>query len=165
MNLRVKIFIVVILLLIASLIIVVDRVSGKVDPEKISSGSLQNFIMKVNEPAKEQVNKLLQKIEGEKPQSEEKPPKDNYVPTEKENSEITEEYTITDKLQIYSVQNGDTFYSLSKRFYGTSKYANKLFEYNKHLVKKPENLKVGMKLKIPDKSVLEKEEEFVRKIK
>lgn len=162
MKLQVKIFIVVILLIIASLLIVVDRFKAKVNPDRIiSPGTLQSFTMKVSEPTKEQVDKIIQKIEDKNSQAKDNTGKNNYIPSEKDNEEIMEEYSKTTKEEIYEVQSGDTFYSLSKRFYGTSKYANKLFEYNKYLVKKPESLKIGIKLRIPEKSILEKKDEKI----
>ncbi len=163
MNMKVKIFIVITLLLIASILIVIDRFHGKVNLNEMVSfdSSLKDFTIKMNEPAKEQVDKIIQKIEGTDTKGENDLQKNNYIPSEREDEETTEEYSKFQKVEKYVVQNGDTFYSLSKRFYGTSKYANKLFEYNRDLVKKPENLKIGMELKIPEKSVLEKKEKKI----
>ncbi|MFN7181877.1 MAG: LysM peptidoglycan-binding domain-containing protein [Planctomycetota bacterium] len=167
MRLQVKIFIVLILILIAFLLIVIDRFASRVNPDKLANPhKLHNFIMKLSEPTKDQVNKIIQKIEEKNEKtSNQNATSDNYLPTTHENDEeMTEQYSKSDKVEIYEVQNGDTFYSLSKRFYGTSKYANELYEYNRSVVTKPENLRIGVKLKIPQKSVLEKKDgKIVRK--
>ncbi len=164
MKLQVKIFIVLILLLIASLLVIIDKFQAKVNMEKINGfTNIQKFSMKVNEPTSQQVAKIVQNIGNKEAQKEHNVQKNTYVPTEKEGDETNEEYSKSKSENTYTVQRGDTFYSISKKFYQTSKYANKLFEYNKDRVKKPENLRIGIQLKIPDISVLVKKNEIAHK--
>lgn len=164
MKLQVKIFIVVILLLIASLLMVIDKLQNKIDLEKLNSfTNIQKFAVKANEPTKEQVNKIIQKVEPQQSESEKDVRKNFYVPASSEEAESTEEYSKSKADNIYIVRNGDTLYSISKKFYNTTKYADKLFEYNKDMIKKPESLRVGTRLKIPDKTILDKKKEIVHK--
>jgi tetratricopeptide (TPR) repeat protein len=53
--------------------------------------------------------------------------------------------------QFYVVEPGDTFYGISKKFYGTTKYYKLLLEKNRELLKSPINLVPGDKLIIPPK--------------
>lgn len=168
MKLQVKIFIVLILLLVASLLVIIDKFRSKVNTEKISNlKNIRKFSMKVNEPTKEQITKIVQNIgtDNKDVQKENNVEKNTntYIPTEQEDNETNEGYSKSKSENTYTVQSGDTFYYISKKFYQTSKYANKLFEYNKDIVKKPENLQIGMQLKIPDRTVLEKKNEIARK--
>lgn len=163
MKLQVKIFIVFILLLTAALLIIIDKFQYKVNTEKINSfTTIQKFTVKANEPVKEQVEKIIQKIDNQETKKESKPENNSYIPTEKEEAD-TEEYSKSKSENIYTVQSGDTLYSISKKFYHTSKYANKLFEYNKNAISKPEKLRVGVQLKIPPAEAFEKKSDIVRK--
>jgi LysM repeat protein len=51
--------------------------------------------------------------------------------------------------QTYTVQEGDTLASVSRRFYKTSKRWKQLRDANENKVDDPDNLKAGTKLKIP----------------
>jgi tetratricopeptide (TPR) repeat protein len=51
--------------------------------------------------------------------------------------------------QTYTVQEGDTLASISRRFYKTSKRWREILEANDKKIDDPENLKTGQKLKIP----------------
>ena len=51
--------------------------------------------------------------------------------------------------QTYTVQEGDTLASISRRFYNTSKRWREIQEANEGKVDDPDNLKAGQKLKIP----------------
>ncbi|MCA8991300.1 MAG: LysM peptidoglycan-binding domain-containing protein [Planctomycetaceae bacterium] len=56
--------------------------------------------------------------------------------------------------QVYKVQSGDNYWTISKGFYGTGRYFGALAEYNKHRIPTPEKMKPGMFVLIPDASVL-----------
>lgn len=51
--------------------------------------------------------------------------------------------------QTYTVQDGDTLASISRRFYRTSKRWKQIRDANESKVEDPDNLKAGTKLKIP----------------
>jgi LysM repeat protein len=51
--------------------------------------------------------------------------------------------------QTYTVQEGDTLASISRRFYKTSKRWREILDANEKKVDDPDNLKAGQKLKIP----------------
>ena len=51
--------------------------------------------------------------------------------------------------QTYTVQEGDTLASISRRFYKTSKRWQEIRDANENKVDDPDNLKAGTKLKIP----------------
>ena len=51
--------------------------------------------------------------------------------------------------QTYTVQEGDTLASISRRFYKTSKRWREIRDANESKVEDPDNLKAGLKLKIP----------------
>ncbi len=51
--------------------------------------------------------------------------------------------------QTYTVQEGDTLASISRRFYKTSKHWKDIRDANEAKVDDPDNLKAGQKLKIP----------------
>ena len=53
--------------------------------------------------------------------------------------------------QTYTVQEGDTLASISRRFYKTSKRWREIQDANEKKVDDPDNLKAGQKLKIPMK--------------
>ena len=53
--------------------------------------------------------------------------------------------------QFYVVEPGDTFYGISKKLYGTSRYYKFLMKTNRKLLKSPINLVPGDKLIIPPK--------------
>src|SRR5436190_24104503 len=53
--------------------------------------------------------------------------------------------------QTYTVQEGDTLASISRRFYKTSKRWRQIQDANEKKVDDPDNLKAGQKLKIPMK--------------
>jgi nucleoid-associated protein YgaU len=51
--------------------------------------------------------------------------------------------------QTYTVQEGDTLASISRRFYKSSKRWRDILDANEKKVDDPDNLKAGQKLKIP----------------
>jgi nucleoid-associated protein YgaU len=52
--------------------------------------------------------------------------------------------------RFYIVRDNDTLSSISKKYYGTSASAMKIYEANKAVVPNPNRLKIGTKLTIPD---------------
>lgn len=58
-------------------------------------------------------------------------------------------------LEKYTVQKGDTLQKISKKFYGTTKKWNKIYEANKDTLKAPDKIRVGQVLNIPTSPELE----------
>ena len=54
--------------------------------------------------------------------------------------------------KVYEVVGGDTLSKIAKKFYGDANKYMKIFEANKDQLKDPDKIKVGQKLKIPEKS-------------
>jgi nucleoid-associated protein YgaU len=54
-----------------------------------------------------------------------------------------------DGSQAYTVQKGDTLYSLARKFYGDIKFRNKILDANAAKIKDPNVLPVGAVLTIP----------------
>jgi phage tail protein X len=55
-----------------------------------------------------------------------------------------------DIFKEYTVKPGDNLSRISKRFYGSSKYYKAIYNANKDHMKSESDLRVGMKIKIPD---------------
>ncbi|MFR2535160.1 MAG: LysM peptidoglycan-binding domain-containing protein [Clostridia bacterium] len=53
------------------------------------------------------------------------------------------------KNKTHKVKKGDTLYSISKKYYGSSKYADKIYKANKSKIKSKNILKVGIVLILP----------------
>lgn len=51
--------------------------------------------------------------------------------------------------QVYEVQKGETLGKIALHFYGDAKLYTHIYEANKHLIKNPDLIQVGWKLKIP----------------
>jgi nucleoid-associated protein YgaU len=56
----------------------------------------------------------------------------------------------TQKPEVYKVEKGDTLSAISREFYGTSAQWRKILEANREVLQKPEELRPGMNLLIPD---------------
>lgn len=54
-----------------------------------------------------------------------------------------------DATQYYEVKKGDTLWKIAEKFYGDGKLYKKIFEANTGILKDPDKIKVGQKLKIP----------------
>jgi 2',3'-cyclic-nucleotide 2'-phosphodiesterase/3'-nucleotidase len=52
--------------------------------------------------------------------------------------------------QKYTVEDGDTLMSLSRRFYGTGDKFNVIYNANRDQLRAPDRLRAGMVLTIPD---------------
>ena len=55
----------------------------------------------------------------------------------------------------YTVGDGESYWTISKRQYGTVRYFAALAEYNKRVVSNPKSLRPGMKIELPPADVLE----------
>ncbi len=51
--------------------------------------------------------------------------------------------------QVYTVRSGDTLSSIAKQFYGDAAKWQKILDANKDVLKSPDSLQLGQKLKIP----------------
>lgn len=58
-------------------------------------------------------------------------------------------------ITLYTVKKGDTLWSISEKFFGSSQYWYFIWEKNKRIIKNPHWIYPGMKIAIPERSVLE----------
>lgn len=56
---------------------------------------------------------------------------------------------VQESIAIYTVARGDNLAKISQKFYNTSANANLIYEHNKDVLKSPNLLQIGQKLKIP----------------
>jgi nucleoid-associated protein YgaU len=56
----------------------------------------------------------------------------------------------SDSPRIYVVQGGDSLSKISKKFYGDANSWKRIFEANKDIVKNPDLIQPGWKLRIPE---------------
>ena len=54
-----------------------------------------------------------------------------------------------DATQYHEVKKGDTLWKIAVHYYGDGSLYGKIFEANKHILKDPNVIKIGQKLKIP----------------
>lgn len=59
-----------------------------------------------------------------------------------------------DGLRIYTVKNGDNYWSISRQAYGTARYYRALDAYNRYRIPHPKRMRPGMKVLIPKRKVL-----------
>lgn len=57
--------------------------------------------------------------------------------------------------RVYEVENGDNYWTISRKHYNMGRYFAALAEYNRHRIPRPERMKPGMKVLIPDLTLLE----------
>ncbi|WP_437193205.1 LysM peptidoglycan-binding domain-containing protein [Planctomicrobium sp. SH527] len=55
---------------------------------------------------------------------------------------------------VYQVQSGDNYWTVSRRFYGSARFFSALAEYNKHRIPDPAKLKPGMYVLVPPMETL-----------
>lgn len=55
----------------------------------------------------------------------------------------------TEKTEYYEIQSGDTLSKLAKQFYGDASAYNRIFEANREVIKDPNLIFVGQKIRIP----------------
>ena len=53
------------------------------------------------------------------------------------------------KVEYYVIQSGDTLSALAKRYYGNAKEYPKIFDANREVIKDPDKIFVGQKIRIP----------------
>jgi len=51
--------------------------------------------------------------------------------------------------QVHEVKKGDTLWKIAERYYGDGSLYMKIFEANRNILKDPNLIKVGQKLRIP----------------
>lgn len=57
--------------------------------------------------------------------------------------------TATVKVEYYEIASGDTLSGISKKYYGDSSKYMKIFEANREVIKDPDKIYVGQKIRIP----------------
>lgn len=55
---------------------------------------------------------------------------------------------------VYQVQNGDNYWTISRRFYGSARFFSALAEYNKQRIPDPAKMRPGMYVLVPQMEVL-----------
>jgi len=56
--------------------------------------------------------------------------------------------------EVYQVQSGDNYWTISRKFYSSARFFSALAEYNKHRIPVPEKMKPGMYVLVPHVEVL-----------
>ena len=57
--------------------------------------------------------------------------------------------------QVHSVRSGDSYWTISRQYYGTARYFQALSAYNKSRVRNPRQMRPGMKVLVPSRRHLE----------
>lgn len=55
----------------------------------------------------------------------------------------------TEKTEYYEIQSGDTLSKLAQKYYGDASAYNRIFEANREVIKDPDLIFVGQKIRIP----------------
>lgn len=55
----------------------------------------------------------------------------------------------TGKVEYYTIQSGDTLSAIAKKFLGNASAYPKIFEANREVIKDPDKIYVGQKIRIP----------------
>ncbi len=55
----------------------------------------------------------------------------------------------TEKVEYYEIVSGDTLSAVAKKFYGKSSAYMRIFEANREVIKDPDKIYVGQKIRIP----------------
>ena len=63
----------------------------------------------------------------------------------------------------YTVQDGDSYWTISKKVYGTAKYFQLLADHNRRTIADPQKMKAGVVIEIPPASVLQGKLKTVRR--
>jgi nucleoid-associated protein YgaU len=77
------------------------------------------------------------------------PPASDFAPTESFSAEGL------GQVDIYEVQGGDNYWTISRKAYGTSKYFMALAKANAGRIPDPQRMRPGMKVMLPAREVLE----------
>ena len=68
-------------------------------------------------------------------------------------SEVNYDYVTapaaTEKVEYYEIVSGDTLSGVAKKFYGNASKYMRIFEANKEVIKDPDKIYVGQKIRIP----------------
>ncbi len=70
-------------------------------------------------------------------------------------SEVNVQEPSQQKVEIYEIQKGDTLWAIAEKFYGDGNKYKKIFEDNKEVIKDPDKIYPGQKIRI----VLEEDQE------
>ncbi|MEZ6125172.1 MAG: LysM peptidoglycan-binding domain-containing protein [Planctomycetaceae bacterium] len=70
-------------------------------------------------------------------------------------SHVIQPVAMSGDVDVVDVQPDDTYWTISKRVYGTARYFSGLALYNQHRIPDPKKLRTGMKVLIPAPDVLE----------
>jgi len=63
----------------------------------------------------------------------------------------------------YTVQDGDSYWTISKKVYGTAKYFQLLADHNRRTIADPQKMKAGVAIETPPASVLQRKLKTVRR--
>ncbi len=63
----------------------------------------------------------------------------------------------------YTVQDGDSYWNISKKVYGTAKYFQVLADYNRRTIADPQKMKAGVAIETPPASILQQKLTTVRR--
>ena len=55
----------------------------------------------------------------------------------------------TEKIEYYEIVSGDTLSAVAKKYYGNSSAYMRIFEANREVIKNPDKIYVGQKIRIP----------------
>jgi nucleoid-associated protein YgaU len=58
----------------------------------------------------------------------------------------------TEKVEYYEIVSGDTLSGIAKKFYGDGSAYMRIFEANREVIKDPDKIFVGQKIRIPSDS-------------
>lgn len=63
--------------------------------------------------------------------------------------ESVEAPPLADNVEYYEIQSGDTLWAVAKHFYGNGSKYTKIFEANREVIKDPDKIYPGQKIRIP----------------
>lgn len=63
----------------------------------------------------------------------------------------------------YTVQDGDSYWNISKKVYGTAKYFQVLADHNRRTIADPQKMKAGVAIETPPASILQRKMKTVRR--
>lgn len=56
---------------------------------------------------------------------------------------------LSEEVQYYEIKSGDTLWAVAKKFYGAGNKYTQIFEANREVIKDPDKIFVGQKIRIP----------------
>ncbi|MCR4765347.1 MAG: HU family DNA-binding protein [Bacteroidaceae bacterium] len=84
-----------------------------------------------------------------------KPIQDNLVQSNTDKSTPTNNlkadvaYKVDGEICVHELKRGETLFALSRKYYGPNSFYTYIVEYNKDIIKDPDNVPIGTKLRIP----------------